>query len=92
MILIKFFDLLLNRMYKNDLELLYGVGANVIVNNVIYSTNRKCYVVDVKLILGDTTYEEMTDLYSDGLNYLVEKSWEWSGIRKKISVIFTLDI
>lgn len=92
MVLIKFFDLLLNRMYKSDLELLYGVGANVIVNNVTYSTNRKCYVVDVKLILGDTTYEEMTDLYSDGLNYLVEKSWKWSGIRKKISVIFTLDI
>jgi hypothetical protein len=92
MVLIKFFDLLLNRMYKSDLELLYGVGASIVVNNVIYSTNRKCYVVDVKLILGDTTYEDMTDLYNDGLNYLVEKSWKWSGIKKKISIIFTLDI
>jgi hypothetical protein len=92
MVLIKFFDLLLNRMYKSDLELLYGVGANIIVNNVIYSTNRKCYVVDVKLILGDTTYDDMTDLYSDGLNYLIEQSWKWSGIKKKISIIFTLDI
>jgi hypothetical protein len=92
MVLIKFFDLLLNRMYKSDLELLYGVGANIIVNNVIYSTNRKCYVVDVKLILGETTYDDMTDLYSDGLNYLIEQSWKWSGIKKKISIIFTLDI
>jgi hypothetical protein len=92
MVLIKFFDLLLNRMYKSDLELLYGVGASIVVNNVIYSTNRKCYVVDVKLILGDTTYEDMTDLYSDGLNYLIEQSWKWSGIKKKISIIFTLDI
>ena len=92
MVLIKFFDLLLNRVYKRELELLYGVGANIIVNNVLYSTNRKCYVVDLKLILGDTTYEDMTDLYSNGLNYLIEESWKCSGVKKKISLIFTLDI
>jgi hypothetical protein len=90
--LVKFFDLLLNRIYRRELSLLYGEGAKIIVNNVIYSTNNKSYVIDLKLYLGDTNYEDMNDLYYDGLNYLVEQSWKCSGIKKRISVIYTLDI
>jgi hypothetical protein len=92
MFLVKYFDLHFNRLYKNELELLYGEGAKIVVNNVLYSTNNKSYVVDVKLILGDTTYEDMTDLYSDGLNYLVTESWKGSGFKTKISLIYSVDI
>lgn len=92
MVLDKYFDLLLNRIYKRELELLYGEGSKIEVNSVIYSTNNKSYVITLKLYLGDTTYEDMTDLYSDGLNYLIEESWKCSGIKKRISLIYTLDI
>ena len=92
MYLVKFFDLHFNRLYKYELGLLYGEGAKIVVNNVSYSTNNKSYVVDVKLILGDTTYDDMSDLYYDGLNYLVTESWKGTGFKTKISLIYTVDI
>jgi hypothetical protein len=92
MALVKYFDLLLNRIYKRELVLLYGEGSKIEVKSVIYSTNNKSYVIDLKLYLGDTTYDDMTDLYYDGLNYLIDESWKCSGIKKRISLIYTLDI
>jgi hypothetical protein len=81
-----------NELEKQLIPLLNQNTSKIIVNNVIYSTNNKSYVIDLKLYLGDTNYEDMTDLYYDGLNYLVEQSWKCSGIKKRISVIYTLDI
>lgn len=92
MFLVKFFDLHFNRLYKDELELLYGIGAKIIVNRVSYSTNNKSHVVDVKLILGDTIYEDMDELYYEGLNYLVCESWRGSGFKTKISLIYSVDI
>jgi len=37
----KFFHVLLNHVFKRDLELLYGVGAQIIINDVKYLTNTK---------------------------------------------------
>jgi hypothetical protein len=89
----KFFDVLLNKVFKHQLELLYGTGASVKINNVIYSTNSKSYVLDCTLTIGDIQdYNDEDLLIQEGINYLVTESWVYSGYRdKEISILLTIN-
>jgi hypothetical protein len=63
------------------LELLYGLGSNVEISDVIYSTNRKIYVISCKLNISDAKlYEEIGET---GLNYLFEECWKFLGFYDK---------
>ena len=53
--MITFLEYLINHKFKCDLELLYGVGSKVMISSFKYSTNDKLFVIDCKLIVGDTT-------------------------------------
>jgi hypothetical protein len=77
----KCFLVLLNKVFKKDLELVYGIGSKVEIRDVIYSTNKKIYVISCVLIIGDTIlYEEIGET---GLNYLFEESWKMMGFHDK---------
>jgi hypothetical protein len=77
----KGFWVLLNKVFKKDLELLYGVGSNVEIRDVIYSTNKKIYVISCVLNIGDTKLYE--DIGETGLNYLFEQAWKYMGFYDK---------
>lgn len=73
----KGFWVLLNKVFKKDLELLYGVSSSVEIDYIIYSTNNKSTIISCKLFIGDTKlYEEVGQ---NGLNYLFEESWKYMG-------------
>lgn len=73
--------ILLNKVFKKDLELLYGDGSFVDIDNILFSTNKKIYVISCKLHISDITlYEKIGE---DGLNYLVEESWKYLGFYNK---------
>jgi hypothetical protein len=75
------FWVLLNKVFKKDLELLYGVGSNVEISDVIYSTNKKIYVISCKLNIGNSNlYEEIGET---GLNFLFEEAWKYMGFYNK---------
>jgi hypothetical protein len=44
----KGFWVLINKVFKKDLELLYGIGSSVEICDVIYSTNKKIYIISCK--------------------------------------------
>jgi len=68
---------LINKIFKKDLEILYGKNSYVDVCSLIYSTNKHIYVISCKLHIGDTElYQEIGET---GLNYLVEESWRFMG-------------
>jgi hypothetical protein len=70
--------ILLNKVFKKDLELLYGIGSDVEITNIIFSTNNKIHVISCKLKIGDVK------LYEDiGLKYLFEESWKYLGFYDK---------
>jgi hypothetical protein len=77
----KGFWVLINKVFKKDLELLYGIGSSVEICDVIYSTNKKIYIISCKLHIGETKlYEEIGET---GLNYLFEESWKFLGFFDK---------
>lgn len=87
----KALEILLNRVFKNDLEILYGDGAYVIINNVRYSDYQKLYLVDCVLVLNDNCImEELNDTYPDGLNYLLTESWKFIVVPEKTQLLSTI--
>jgi len=73
--------ILLNKVFKKDLELLYGAGSIVEIDNVLFSTHKKIYVISCKLKIGDVKLYE--DIGETGLNYLFEESWKYLGFYDK---------
>lgn len=65
--------LYLNKYYKEDLELLYGVGSYVEIIYVNKCINKKIYIISSKLFVGDLNLFENTGEY--GLNYLMGIAW-----------------
>lgn len=89
----KLFDILLNKVFKRQLELLYGYGSSVKINDVKYSTNSKSYILDCTLKIGEIEDSDDSDLLiQEGINFLVNESWLYSGLRdKNISVLLTIN-
>ena len=83
--------ILLNIVFKKDLELLYGEGTMVEINQCKYCTTTKDFLVDCTLKVGSIELFQETQL--DGLSYLIEESWKYTGNDKnKISLISSVDI
>jgi hypothetical protein len=77
----KAFWVLLNKVFRKDLEILYGEGSYVEIRDVIFSTNKKIYVISCILKIGDSKlYEEIGET---GLNFLFEESWRYMGFYDK---------
>jgi hypothetical protein len=83
-------ELLINKLYKPDLELLFGKDSRVIINYCRYSTNNLSFVIDCKVLVSDI--ELSKDVYPDGLVLLVKNSWRFINLGERISVICSIDI
>lgn len=82
---------LLNMTFKKELELLYGKGSIVEVNDVKYCTNTKNFTIDCTLKVADINLFNESNI--DGLKYLVEESWRFTGFEKdNLSLVATFDV
>ena len=83
--------ILLNIVFRKDLELLYGKGTIVEVNQCKYCTTTKDFLIDCTLKVGNIELFQETQL--DGLKYLIEESWKYTGNDKHtISLVSSVDI
>ena len=87
----KGFWVLLNKVYKKDLELLYGDGSSVDFTEIFYHKRKRMYIFKCKLNIGDTNlYQELGET---GLNYLIQKSLSFMGMRnEKIMIHISFDL
>ncbi len=86
----KSIELLINRLYKEDFRLLLGEDAFIKVEDVIWSTNQKKYVIYVKLYVSDP--EKYIDAYPEGVEYFVSESWKFLGIKNEQITVCSIDI
>ena len=88
----KALEVLLNKVFKSDLELLYGDGCYVIINRVYFSEYQKKYIVDCKLMIPkDAPTEELGDTFPHGLNYLMNESWKFMVVPETTQLMSTID-
>ena len=68
----KALEILLNRIFKKDIELLYGDGCYVIVYRVYLSEYQKCYIVDCKLMIPtENKVDDFNEIYPEGFKYML---------------------
>ena len=84
------FEFFINNVLKDDLELLFGEGSEIVVNFIRYSTNNKSFTVDCKLLTTDP--ELCRETFPDGMNHLSYESWKYMGINENIYITSTIDI
>jgi hypothetical protein len=88
----KALEVLLNKVFKKDLELLYGEGCYVLINRIHFSEYQKKYMIDCKLMIPkDNTLEELNETYPDGLNYLMSESWKFMVVPENTQLMSTID-
>ena len=88
----KALEVLLGRVFKKDLELLYGEGCYIIINRVYFSEYQKCYMVDCKLMIPkDNKFDDFEMTYPDGLNYLMDESWKFMVVSESTKFVSTVD-
>jgi hypothetical protein len=87
----KGFWVLINKVYKNELELLYGKNSSVEFDDISYSNFRKYYVFRCRLNIGEPKLFE--DLGETGLNYLIQKSLPFMGMSNvKVMLQISFDL
>jgi hypothetical protein len=70
--------IMVNNIHKEDIELLYGPGSYVTINEVRYSTNGHYYSIDCTLHVKDV--DSFNLIQNDGINYIMEESWKYTGL------------
>jgi len=84
-------ETLINKVFIDDLELMYGKGSHIKINNVKYCTTNKHFLIDYKLYVSDPVLFE--EIYLGGVEMLVSESWSWTGIdNDKILFTVTYDL
>jgi hypothetical protein len=71
----------INKIFRNDLNFLYGDGTHVEIQKIIFSTNKKIYVISCKLYVGNL--EQYEQIGETGINYLFEEAWTYMGFGKE---------
>lgn len=84
-------SILLNKIFKTELELLYGYGSSVRINNFEHNKRKSLYIINCILYIGDVKlYEELGE---DGLNFLIQKSLPYLSLsNKKIMTQISFDL
>ena len=70
---------------------MYGSGSMIKVDDFMYSTNKKSYVVLCKVLIEEPT----NDLYinfPDGIEYLIDWVWKIVGMTEGLIKINTIDL
>ena len=84
-------QLLINRMKKDELELLFGPNTKINVNFVNYLTNKKVYHIDCKLHIGVLNEEEFLFLYPEAMNSIIYEVWNFIGNYEPLSIILSYE-
>jgi len=86
----KMLEHLINIIQKDEMELMFGKGSNIVIESISYSTNAKSYVIHSKVFA--TEIDDSVDVFPTGLNMLIDEGWKYSGINNDITKVNILDV
>jgi len=84
------FTRIINKMFKKQLELLYGSGSYVDISDIKFCTQNKNYLITCKLYLSDL--ELFKEVGDDGLKYILNEVKKYTGfIEEKFVCLISYD-
>lgn len=84
-------EAILNIVYKKDIESLFGTDSYIEVTDMKYSTNTKKYMLECKLYVSDIELFKESNV--DGVKYLINESWKWTGSESvELALLTSVDL
>ena len=84
--------ILFNGLMEDELKLMFGEKFKIDINSIDYSTQKKCYVIDINLICNNYNEDELTQFYPEGLNLVIDECWKFSGMKEPFILVTTIKI
>lgn len=81
------FLVLINKVFKTDLELLYGIGSYIDITNISKLNNVNIVYVTCKLYIGDIKLFQ--EIGQTGINFLFEEAWKLLGFHTEKFILST---
>jgi hypothetical protein len=77
----QYFEKMINKLYKKDIDSMYGSGSTITVDSMGYSTQQK--KVYISVVLNPSDYDMTLEIYPDSLEILVFDAWKFLGIESE---------
>lgn len=88
--MIKPFQVIINKGFRKEMDLLFGEGSKVEFTRVDYITNNKSVSIHVKLRVSDI--EKGVEAYPAGLIMLIEDGWKMFFMDYKVQITSSIDV
>jgi len=88
--MIKPFQVIINKGFRKEMDLLFGEGSIAEFTSVNYVTNNKSIAIIVKLKVKDP--EKCLDSYPAGLILLIEDAWKMFCLDSPLQITSSIDI
>lgn len=76
----------------NELKLMFGEKFKININSIDYSTQKKCHIIDITLYCDNYNETELQEFYPDGLNFIINECWEFTGIKEPFMLVTSIKI
>jgi len=83
-------EIILNKVLKEQKDILYGLNCDIIVNSVVWIRSKKSHMVTITIYTDNI--EESVEAHPDGINYMVSTGWPILGRNTNPIVVSTLDV
>lgn len=74
----QYFEKLINKLYKKDIDSFFGSGSTIVVDTMGYSTQQK--KVHISVVLIPTDYDLSIEIFPEALEILVLDAWKFLSI------------
>lgn len=85
----EYYEKYLNRLYKKDIDLLFGEDSKISITELSYSTSLKQISVSAKLI--PTNYDFAIEIFPEGLEMIIQESWKFTGIELDLMLTSSIE-
>ena len=85
----EYYEKYLNRLYKKDIDLLFGEDSKISITELSYSTSLKQIRVSAKLI--PTNYDFAIEIFPEGLEMIIQESWKFTGIELDLMLTSSIE-
>ena len=86
----KHLELILNKVLKEQKDILYGSNSEIVVTNVNWVRSKQSHMITI--IIYTDNIEDSVEAHPDGINFLVQTGWPILGRETNPIVVSSLDI
>jgi hypothetical protein len=73
-----YFERVINKLYKKDIDVLFGENSKIVITELEYSRGIKNIRISAKLI--PTNPEFAVEVFPEGLEIIIQEGWQFMGI------------